>query len=131
MARQKLTQVDEILQDNQAQAAVMLASGATDTAAAQAAGVTRQTVWEWRQAPAFQAALNRERAALRQAWQDEAQALNSEALAVMRAALGSEDAAVRFRAACFVLAKSGLLNGELPTIGAQSATMVSLSTWGL
>ena len=130
MTRKQTTQLDKTLQDNQTAAAVMLASGATDTAAAQAAGVTRQTVWEWRQSPAFQAALNRERAALRQAWQDEAQALNAEALAVMRAALGGEDASMRFRAACFVLAKSGLLNGELPTIGAQSATMVSLTNWG-
>ena len=127
----RLTKPDETLQDNQARAVVLLVGGATETAAAQAVGVSRQTVWEWRKSAEFQAALNRERAAARQAWQDEAQGLNATALNVIREALTQEDdAALRYRAACFVLAKSGLLSGGLPEIGPQNATAIALKDWG-
>ena len=125
-----LTKPDETLQDNQARAVVLLVGGATETAAAQAVGVSRQTVWEWRKSAEFQAALNRERAAIRQAWQDEAQGLNSQALSVVRAALEGEDRALAFRAACFLLAKSGLLSGALPEIGPTSSSMIALTQWG-
>ena len=125
-----LTKTNKILPENQSRAAVLLASGVGESAVGDAVGVTRQTVWEWKQQTEFQAALNRERAAIRQAWQDEAQGLNSQALSVVRAALEGEDRALAFRAACFLLAKSGLLSGALPEIGPTSSSMIALTQWG-
>lgn len=126
----EMTKLDKSLPENQARAAVLLASGVGESAVGDAVGVTRQTVWEWKQQTEFQAALNRERAAIRQAWQDEALGLNSQALTVIRAALVGEDQALAFRAACFLLAKSGLLSGALPEIGPTSASMIQLTQWG-
>lgn len=130
----QLTKNDDSLQagltPEQELAVFALASGASDTQAASQAGVSRQALWQWRQKPEFQVALNGVRQAQREQWQAQAEALSERALAIMARALDSEDDAMRYKAASFVLEKSGLLAGSLPKIGPTSASMIALTQWG-
>jgi transposase-like protein len=50
---------DDNLSPGQRLAVAALVAGATYTAAAREAGVSRRTLWQWRRQPAFQAALDR------------------------------------------------------------------------
>ena len=98
MARQtkpdKKRQVIEVRPEQDA-ALMVLLRGGSDQEAAAAAGVTRQTVNEWRNHDAqFCAELNRRRALVWGAYQDQLRALAVEALAVLGDQLRGSDPAV-------------------------------------
>jgi hypothetical protein len=91
MSRQNQTNPDTPrpeLTPQQAAAVDLLALGRTITEVAEAVGVTRQTVSGWRnQQPEFQAALNRKRRELWEAWRDRLRALLAPALDVIQSEL--------------------------------------------
>jgi transposase-like protein len=83
-----------------------LAGGASMAAAAEAAGVDRETVYEWRDSVAlFVVELNRARAEQREATRAELRALATEAASTLRDLLTSKEtpAPVRLRAALAAL----------------------------
>jgi hypothetical protein len=93
------------LSDQKAHVITLLVVGQTVTAAAQAAGIDRATIWRWsNNDPTFQAALNHARADARRAWQDKAAALTTRALEVVEEALEAADDRTRLRAALAILA---------------------------
>jgi hypothetical protein len=116
MAGQELSRLEaseaEAVELNLAQcrAVAALAGGATITAAAEAAGVSRQTLYAWLVgAPGFVAELNRARAEARDAIRREVRALATSAVATMRWLIESPDSppAIRLRAAQAVLTAVG------------------------
>ena len=77
-----------------------LLTGATDTEAAEAANVTRETVNRWRHRDAdFIAAMNQAREALADDFHDGLRALLPDALAALRDGLGAESISLRIRVA--------------------------------
>ncbi|MDR7520783.1 MAG: hypothetical protein QN123_14605 [Armatimonadota bacterium] len=92
-------------------AVALVLAGKTDGEAASAAGVTRQTVWEWRHHhPAFIAEVNRRR---KEAWGAAAERLRGllgRAVEVLADGLDAPDPRVRQRAAGLVLQVLGLLD---------------------
>ena len=84
----------------QQQALQALLTGATDTEAAEAANVTRETVNRWRHRDAnFVAALNEARQDLAQDFHDGMRALLPDALAVLRDGLAADNINTRVRVA--------------------------------
>ena len=111
-ARRKPTESDTLagLTDAQALAVAALVGGSTDTEAAKAAGVTRQTVNTWRHTnPAFMAALAQARRAVWETSADRIRSLASRALDVVAEFLDEDaDARLRLSAAQTVLKAGGL-----------------------
>jgi hypothetical protein len=100
----------------QCRAVAALAGGATITAAAEAAGVSRPTVYAWLDgAPEFVTELNRARAEARAAIRGELRALATSAVATMRWLVESTDSppAIRLKAALAVLTAVGADRPEL------------------
>ena len=94
---------DNSLSEQQRAAIVLLASGKTYGAAAQAIGVDRRTLFNWRRDPAFADALRRFR---HEAWHsavDQLRALVHPALKVLTEELSAPNNRSRFRAAVAVL----------------------------
>ncbi len=90
----------------QAQVVLSLVRGATVTAAAQAAGLHRTTVYHWiNTQPAFDAAINQARAEYILTLRDELKTMSSLALATLRSFLETNDTppGVRLKAALAVL----------------------------
>ncbi len=86
----------------------LLTDGKNDTETAQAAGVTRQTVWAWRNdTPEFIAELNRRRADVWTAQTEKLRTLASQALGVLGADLESDDPKLRQAAAVHILRAAG------------------------
>jgi hypothetical protein len=95
-----------------------LVAGSTITAAAEAAGVTRQTIHRWlRESFAFQACLNAARRDLREEVENRLEALATEAIEVVAQAIREGDA----RVGLAVLRGLGLLDGKHREIGAESS----------
>src|SRR5262249_37928971 len=99
----------ELLSPAQTQALAALLSGKSVTAAAEAAGVARETLHRWlRDDPAFQAALGSGKAELLEASRAELRALASEAVQTLRDLLGTNaPPLVRLKAALAVLQMLG------------------------
>jgi hypothetical protein len=94
----------------QGRAVVALAGGATVTAAAEAGGVSRPTVYAWLDGvPEFVAELNRARAEARDAIRAELRSLAVDAVAAMRELITSNETppAIRLRAAMTVISTVG------------------------
>lgn len=92
-----------------------LLAGGTDSEAAQAAEVTRQTVNGWKRRDAeFIAALNSRRAAVWDSASDRLRALVREAIEEFGNALKHEDVKVRLGAASKILQAASLLSPERP-----------------
>jgi transposase-like protein len=89
----------------QAEVAAALAKGHTMTAAAQAAGVSRMTVYRWLSQQPFQAAVSRARSEYVLTLRDDLKELSVRALAALHAILDDPQtpAAVRLRAVTFIL----------------------------
>ena len=100
----------------QDRAVVALAGGATMTAAAEAAGVSRPTVYAWLDGvPEFVVELNRARAEARGAIRAELQRVATSAVATLRELIESDETpdAIRLRAALAVLSAVGTDGPEL------------------
>jgi hypothetical protein len=92
--------VPRAITTRQQQALQVLLTGATDTAAAEAAGVSRETVCRWRHRDAnFVAALNEARQDLSQDFHDGLRALLPDALAALRDGLAADNINTRVRVA--------------------------------
>lgn len=118
MARGRQTEADTIGQLDQAQELALdsLITGATDAQAAEAAGVTRQTVNGWRNHnAAFMAALNDKRQAIWTGHADRVRGLVGRALDVLAEDLADaapEARKTRQAAAVHVLRAAGLYGGQ-------------------
>lgn len=130
----KQTEADKSRQVTAAQelALARLLSGGTDTEAAEAAGVTRQTVNAWKNSDAaFQAELFARRQAVWQAQEDRLRWLLSVALDVLEDELEAKAETLvarkqRLQVAVHVLRASGLYGVSLAPIGTASAEEIEL-----
>jgi transcriptional regulator with XRE-family HTH domain len=126
MARQNGTK-DDITDSQQAAITALLAGQTTEQAAA-AAGVTRQTVSEWRNHDtAFQLAYNRQRREVLQTALDALRAAGLRAVATLTRDLESEQAADRARAAAIILKTWAALKDETVKTGDTSAGALLLT----
>ncbi|MFN7997642.1 MAG: SEC-C metal-binding domain-containing protein [Bryobacteraceae bacterium] len=97
--------LDRILNAQQHQVLNLIAAGSTATAAANAAGVHRNTVGKWLRIPAFRQALDDAHAAQALYWREQAELLAASALDALKSLLqdpGTRDS-VRLKAALAVL----------------------------
>lgn len=105
----------------------VLLTGATDQAAADAAGVTRQTVNTWVNGDSvFVAELNRRRSLLWASHQDRLRGLIGGALQVLQDDLGSTDPGVKRDAARLILKSFGLTGADLAPTGSTDPERVQL-----
>jgi hypothetical protein len=115
------TKPDKIRQLSQEQmnAIEHLLQGQSDRAVAEAVGVSRQTVWEWRNRdPLFIAELNRQRSEMWYEARERLKALANRALDVVELQLGSGDPKASLAAAKYVLQGTRLLGDtDLPMSG--------------
>jgi hypothetical protein len=87
-----------------------LLQGRSDKATAEAVGVSRQTVWEWRNHdPLFIAELNRHRSEMWREAHERLKSLANRALDVLELQLGSDDPKASLAAAKYVLQGTQLL----------------------
>lgn len=114
----------------QQRAILALATGATDRKAAEAAGVARETVSRWRNHdPVFRAALDQARAAIWRANVEALEALGTDAVAVLRAALSLWNDQLRVRTAMYIADITGLaaaagLRAATSRVAAEPSTTV-------
>ncbi|MFN7993304.1 MAG: SEC-C metal-binding domain-containing protein [Bryobacteraceae bacterium] len=96
---------DQILTPQQQQVVNRIASGSTATAAAEAAGVHRNTVGNWLRLPAFRQALNDAHLAQSLYWREQAELLASDALQALKNLLQNPSVgdSVRLKAALAIL----------------------------
>lgn len=93
----------------------VLLAGGTDTEAARAASVARETVCRWRHSDAdFIAALNRERHAIFDATRDRLRVAGLKAIETLSGFLTSSYAPTRMKAASILLRSLGNLGATLP-----------------
>ena len=119
--RDKTRQVRE-LSIEQLNAIEMLIAGSSDAQAAEAIGVSRQTVCDWRNNDTeFRYALERRRKDVWCNQEDTLRAMVSRALSVLEANLSSQDEHIRQAAAVHVLRSVGLYGQALKPRGATSA----------
>ena len=115
------TKPDKIRQLSQEQmnAVEHLLQGKSDRAVAEAVGVSRQTVWEWRNNdPLFIAELNRQRSAMWWEARERLKSLANRALDVVELHLNSGDPKASLAAAKYVLQGTRLLGDtDLPMSG--------------
>ncbi len=115
------TKPDKIRQLSQEQmnATEHLLQGKSDRAVAEAVGVSRQTVWEWRNHdPLFIAELNRQRSEMWYEARERLKSLTNRALDVVELQLGSGDPKASLAAAKYVLQGTRLLGDtDLPKGG--------------
>lgn len=99
-----------------------LLQGQSDRAAADAVGVARQTIWEWRNHdPLFIAELNRQRSEMWQEARERLKSLANRALDVVELHLGSDDPKAALGAAKYILQGTRLLGDtDLPKEGPTS-----------
>jgi transposase len=124
------TKPDKIRQLSQEQlnAIEHLLQGQSDRAVAEAVGVSRQTVWEWRNNdPLFIAELNRQRLDLWSEARDRLKSLANRALDVLEQQLDSSDPKAALAAAKYVLQGTQLLGDtDLPLKGPTTPEEVLL-----
>jgi hypothetical protein len=99
-----------------------LLQGQSDKAAAEAVGVSRQTVWEWRNHdPLFIAELNRQRFEMWDEARERLKSMANRALDVLEQQLGSGDSKVSLAAAKYILQGTRLLgDNDLPINGPRT-----------
>jgi small-conductance mechanosensitive channel len=98
------------LSQEQLNAIEHLLQGQSDRATAEAVGVSRQTVWEWRKRdPLFIAELNRQRSEMWTEARERMKSLANRALDVVELQLGSDDPKASLAAAKYVLQGTQLL----------------------
>lgn len=106
------------LSAEQTQALGLLLAGETDERAAQAVGVSRQTVWEWRSRnPEFMAELNRQRDTIWTAQADRLRGMIGKAIDVLAGDLDSDDPKARRDAAVHLLKCVGIYGADLTPAG--------------
>jgi transcriptional regulator with XRE-family HTH domain len=121
----KLVKSDKIrqLSIEQLNAIDNLLQGKSDRAIAEAVGVSRQTVWEWRNKdPLFIAELNRQRVELWSEARERLKALANRALDVVELQLGSDDPKIALAAAKHVLQGTRLLGDTALNLGGPTTT---------
>jgi hypothetical protein len=103
----------------QANALEHLLQGQSDRAVAEAVGVARQTIWEWRNHdPLFIAELNRQRSEMWQEARERLKSLANRALDVVELHLDSDDPKASLAAAKYILQGTRLLGDtDLPKEG--------------
>jgi hypothetical protein len=114
---EKATKPDKTRQLSQEQQNALehLLQGKSDAATAEAVGVARQTIWEWRNRnPVFIAELNSRRYELWDEARERLKALANRSLDVIERNLDSEDPKASLMAAQYVL-KSTKLSDKIPT----------------
>jgi hypothetical protein len=95
-----------------------LLQGQSDKAAAEAVGVSRQTVWEWRKRdPLFIAELNRQRFEMWQEARERLKSLANRALDVVELQLDSDDPKAALAAAKYILQGTRLLGETELSVG--------------
>jgi hypothetical protein len=112
MMMEKTTKPDKTrqLSIEQENAIEHLLQGQSDRAVAEAVGVSRQTVWEWRKNdPLFIAELNRQRSEMWREARERLKSLANRALDVVELQLGSGDPKASLAAAKYVLQGTQLL----------------------
>ena len=90
-----------------------LVTGATDIEAAEKAGVSRQTIWEWKRNPLFIATLNQRRQEIWEPQIERLRGLVSKAITVLEQTLESDDERLRLQAATQILKAVGLQGANL------------------
>lgn len=124
MAESKATNSDKFRQLSQQQmnAIGLIMEGKSDRVVAEAVGVTRQTVNEWRNRDViFIAALNKERVELWTEARERLKSLTGQAVDVLGRQLESSDPKVALAAARHILQVNNLLGGmDAPKIGPTS-----------
>ncbi|MFO0679989.1 MAG: phBC6A51 family helix-turn-helix protein [Polyangiaceae bacterium] len=98
------------LEPKRTRALALFLEGADVGEVARETGVSRTTLWRWREDPAFAHELATKRQRVLEAARDDLRATTSDAVAVLRAVLrdDSQPPGVRLRAIEMVLARSGL-----------------------
>jgi transcriptional regulator with XRE-family HTH domain len=121
MAESKATNSDKFRQLSQQQmnAIGLIMEGKSDRAVAEAVGVTRQTVNEWRNRDViFIAALNKERQDLWREARERLKSLTGQAVDVLGRQLESNDPKIALAAARHILQVNNLLGGmDAPKVG--------------
>jgi hypothetical protein len=124
------TKPDKIRQLSQEQqnAIEHLLQGQSDRAVAEAVGVSRQTIWDWRSHdPLFIAKLNRQRSEMWREARERLKSLANRALDVVELQIGSDDPKAALAAAKYILQGTRLLGDtELPTGGPTTPEAVIL-----
>lgn len=106
----------------------LLITGASDQAVADQVGVSRQTVWDWRNNDnEFAAQLERKRQALWAYHEDDLRSLITRAIEILRGGMQSDDERIQIVAAVHVLRSVGLYGQSLQPVGDTSADQVALS----
>ena len=118
------------LSQEQQNAIEHLLQGKSDRAVADAVGVSRQTVWEWRNRnPVFIAELNRRRFELWDEAQERMKTMANRALDVLETQLGCDDPKAALAAARFVLQGTKLLGDtDLRVSGPTTPEAVIMAT---
>lgn len=113
----------------QANAIEHLLQGQSDRAVAEAVGVSRQTIWEWRKHdPLFIAELNRQRSEMWREARERMKALANRALDVVEVQLGSSEPKAALAAAKYVLQGTQLLGDtDLPRSGPTTPEAVIMA----
>jgi len=115
------------LSPEQVNALGLLLAGETDEATAQAVGVTRQTVWEWRSRnPEFIAELNRQRDSIWAAQSDRLRGLVGRAVDVLAGDLDSDDPKIKREAAIHILKCVGIYGADLTPKGDTEAGKIRM-----
>lgn len=123
-------QVEKVpLSTEQESAIDLLITGKNDREAAEACGVTRQTVNGWKKEPAFLAELNRRRAGLWEEDIDRLRALVGEAVTVLEESLQGHDEKARREAAVHILRAVGIYGNRWEPTGPTSEREIQLSSW--
>lgn len=108
----------------------LLITGMSDGEVAEAVGVSRQTVCEWRNQDAeFKAKLERKRQDVWRVHEDNLRALVSQAIDILKQNMSSQDERVKMAAAVHVLRSVGLYGQSLEPVGATSAESILLKDW--
>lgn len=117
------------LSQEQQNAIEHLLQGKSDRAVSEAVGVTRQTVWEWRNRdPLFIAELNRQRSEMWKEARERLKTLANRALDVVVSQLDSDDPKASLAAAKYILQGTRLMGDtDLPSSGPMTPVGVIMS----
>lgn len=104
----------------------LLITGASDQAVADQVGISRQTVWDWRNNnDEFAATLERKRKALWASHEDNLRSLITGAIDILRQGMQSDDERVRIGAAVHVLRCCGIYGNSIEPVGDDTAQAIA------
>lgn len=126
MEMAKTDKIRQALSIEQENAVEILLQGRSDRSVADAVGVSRQTIWEWRNRnPVFIAELNKRRSEMWREARERLKSLANRSLDTVEQQLGSEDPKIALSAAKYVLAGNRLMGEtDLPTGGLKNPRAV-------